>query len=129
MTEKPIRKCAAQVAEQREAQFVLADHDRGNKEAEVPRQDPRVTSVLERLSQLETRVGTQLDHLVELQQQQVVFLSVCPSVHPLVSLASFCLCIFYIHAFPLACMFLLLPIVNSNLLAVTVTRRSTVRVC
>ena len=96
---------------------MLADHDRGNKEAEVARQDPRVTSALERLSQLETRVGTQLDHLVELQQQQVVFLSVCPSVH----LASFCLCIFFVHAFPLACMFLSLPIVNSSLLAVTVS--------
>ena len=58
------------------------DHGRGTQEAEVGREDSRVTSVLERLSQLESRVGTQLEHLVELQQQQVAFicLSVCLSV-------------------------------------------------
>ena len=59
---------------------MLADHDRGTKEAEVAWEDPRVSSVLVRLSQLETQVGTQLDRLVELQQQQVTFLFACLSV-------------------------------------------------
>ena len=71
-------QCVTQVAEQREVQLVLADPDRGTEEAEAAREDPRVSSVLERLSQLETRVGTQLDHMVELKQQQVfACLSVC----------------------------------------------------
>lgn len=86
MTEEEVRKCAAQVVEQREAQDVLAHHDRGTKEAEV---DPRVTSVTERLSQLETRVGTQLDHLIELQQQQVAFLFVLLSVWLSVHLSAY----------------------------------------
>lgn len=78
--EEETRKCAAQVVEEKEVQDVLADHDRGTEEAEVGREDPRVTSVMERLGQLETRVGSQLDHLVELQQQQVAILSVRMSV-------------------------------------------------
>ena len=59
-----------QVAERRQVQ--PADGlTRGVDGSEVAREDPRVTSVLERLSQLEGRVGTQLDQLVELQQQHV----------------------------------------------------------
>ena len=122
-TGKATRKCDAQVAEQGEAQDGLADRDRGTKEAEVARQDPTVTHMLERLSQLETRVGTQLNHLVELQQQQVVC---CPSVCLSVCLCQWCLsiCICLLSIFlSMACVSLSVPIVNSNLLAVTGTRR------
>lgn len=34
-------------------------------------EDPRVSSVLERLGNLESRVGQQLDHLLHVQEQQV----------------------------------------------------------
>ena len=44
----------------------------GSEGVEGGREDPRVSSVLERLSQLEGRVGGQLDQLVHLQQQQVI---------------------------------------------------------
>jgi hypothetical protein len=43
----------------------------GGEGSDLGREDPRVSSVLERLSQLEGRVGTQLDQLLQLQQQQV----------------------------------------------------------
>ena len=43
----------------------------GGEGSDLGREDPRVSSVLERLSQLEGRVGNQLDQLLQLQQQQV----------------------------------------------------------
>lgn len=69
-----------QVAEQREGQLVGGGtHEGGGayEAAEAVREDPRVSSVLERLTQVESRVGTQLEQLVKLQQQQVPYLSVC----------------------------------------------------
>lgn len=75
--------CFPQVAEQREGRLVGGGTHEGAstyEAAEAVREDPRVSSVLERLTQVESRVGTQLDQLVKLQQQQVPHpscLSVC----------------------------------------------------
>ena len=59
----------------------------------VGQADPRASSVLERLSQLEGRVGGQLDQLVQLQQQQVkasvhsAEMSLQPSLTPVMHVA------------------------------------------
>ena len=76
-----------QVAEQREGRLGGGTHEGAiaYEAAEVVREDPRVSSVLERLTQVESRVGSQLDHLVKLQQQQVPNLPVC--------LVSTCVCL------------------------------------
>ena len=58
----------------------------GSEGVDGAREDPRVSSVLERLSQLEGRVGGQLDQLVHLQQQQVMalpLLELCLFMHGL----------------------------------------------
>ena len=46
-------------------------------------EDPRVSSVLERLGNLEGRVGQQLDHLLRVQEQQVGHIQL-PCLHPVV---------------------------------------------
>jgi len=59
-----------QVAEHKQPQQAVP-LGMGGEGSDLGREDPRVSSVLERLSQLEGRVGTQLDQLLQLQQQQV----------------------------------------------------------
>jgi len=71
----PFLPCV-QMAEHKHSQQ-MPDSGRGGEGAEVGREDPRVSSVLERLSELEGRVGGQLDQLVHLQQQQVFTLKIC----------------------------------------------------
>ena len=67
----------------------------GNEGVEGAREDPRVSNVLERLSQLEGRVGGQLDQLVHLQQQQVV-------IQPLLNPCLF-VCVLVLYAVTLGC--------------------------
>lgn len=62
--------CFLEVAEHKQPQQAV-QMGMGGEGSDLGREDPRVSSVLERLSQLEGRVGTQLDQLRQLQQQQV----------------------------------------------------------
>lgn len=65
---------SVQVTSLQKAQLQHVHHDtRDDDLSAIPRstpEDPRVSSVLERLGHLEGRVGQQLDHLLHAQEQQ-----------------------------------------------------------
>ncbi|KAL0042529.1 hypothetical protein WJX79_002525 [Trebouxia sp. C0005] len=69
VTAQRMQQLESQVAEHKQPQQAVP-LGMGGEGSDLGREDPRVSSVLERLSQLEGRVGTQLDQLLQLQQQQ-----------------------------------------------------------
>ncbi|DBA90428.1 TPA: hypothetical protein ACH3X1_003700 [Trebouxia sp. C0004] len=69
VTTQRMQQLETQVAQHKQPQQAVP-LDMGDEGYSLGREDPRVSSVLERLSQLEGRVGTQLDQLLQLQQQQ-----------------------------------------------------------
>ncbi|KAL0049780.1 hypothetical protein WJX82_009760 [Trebouxia sp. C0006] len=69
VTTQRMQQLETQVAEHKQPQQAVP-LGMGGEGSDLGREDPRVSSVLERLSQLEGRVGNQLDQLLQLQQQQ-----------------------------------------------------------